>query len=343
MTALSFQQLERLSQELSSLSKAGIPIPDGLRKLSAESGTGSFATFAKQLAGSMEQGKSVSQALRNCTPRPPESYIALIECAETAGDFRQAMDVIVEHSRRHRLHRSMITTTLIYPLILVTFALCVFAVVSHVVIPLFNDIFTQLGAELPGLTQLIFQVAEFVRGPIGGVAIILMVALLVGFVFVPRINDFVFKAATLVPSYRVVIGNSDAVILSRFMALMMEKGVETTKILDVASTAVWDQQTAKDIRAMRERAAQGQTMADALPLYMPATAAWLFRQGEERGQLMDACNSISDLCEDRFQVASQRIPIILEPLLIIIVTLVIAFMVIGLYLPLFQIPKIIGS
>ena len=343
MTALSFQQLERLSQELSSLSKAGIPIPEGLHKLSAECGPGYFATLAKQLATSMEQGKSVSQSLRACKPSPPESYIALIECAETAGDFRQAMDVIVEHSRRHRLHRSMITTTLIYPMIVITFALIVFALVAYVVIPLFDQIFVQLGAELPGLTQLIFHVADFVRGPIGALIILLLVGLLLGFIFIPRINDYVFQAATLVPSYRLVIGNSDAVILSRFMALMMEKGVETTRILDVAATAVWDQQTAKDIRAMRERAAQGQSMAEALPRYMPATAAWLFRQGEERGQLIDACRSISDLCEDRFQVASQRISIILEPVLIIVVTLVIAFMVIGLYLPLFQIPKLVGN
>lgn len=343
MSRILITDLEKLSLEIASLHRAGLPVSEGLKKLSVGMSPKRFGRLAGQVADGLEAGNSLAVSLQKCDPAPSEDFIALVECAESAADFQQAIDIIVEHARRHRIHQSTMTTTLVYPLILVLFAVGILYFIANWIIPKFDDVFTSMGAELPFLTQLIMDISRFLQG-VPGMLLLAIVALpIFGFLFMALFREAVFRGLTRLPLYRHIIGTSDTVILARFLALMLEKNVETSRILAVASTAVWDPLTKKQIMEMKSRAEQGLPMSDALPVFMPATAAWIFRQGEQRGQLIESCSSIAQLCEDRFDLINRRMVVSLEPLIIALITFLLAFMAIGLYIPIFAIPKLIGG
>ncbi|MCC5874871.1 MAG: type II secretion system F family protein [Candidatus Sumerlaeia bacterium] len=343
MKSILIADLEKLALEISSLHRAGVPVSEGLQKLSTEMSSSRFSRLAEQVAKGLEEGKSLAQAMANCNPSPPKDFIALVECAEAAGDFHQAIEIIVEHARRHRIHQAMVTTALIYPLTLLLFCGGIFYLVATFVLPMFRDIFDRLGAELPFLTTMIMNVGAVFSGGLGILLLLIFAAPVLAFLYVPTIRGCMFRLMTIIPIYRTIVGTSDTVVLSRFMALMLERNVDPPRILAVAANAVWDPRTSRQIREMKERAEQGLAMADALPDYMPATAAWIFKQGEQRGQLMIACRSISELCEDRFNLINRRVIVALEPFIIVIVTVALSIMVIGLYIPIFSIPKLIGG
>lgn len=343
MKTIQISDLEKLALEISSLHRAGVPVSEGLRKLSKEMAASRFSRFADQVGSGLEEGKSLAQAMANCNPSPPKDFVALVECAEAAGDFQQAIEIIVEHARRHRIHQAMVTTTLIYPLTLILFCLAIFYLVSTFIIPMFKDIYDRMGAELPFLTNLIMNVSGFFAGWLGLFLLLLVAIPLIAFLYIPVFRGSIFRSLTVVPIYRSIVGASDTVVLAKFMTLMLEKNVEPPRILAVAANAVWDPRTRRQIGTMRERAEQGLPMADALPDFMPATAAWIFKQGEERGQLVTACRSISELCEDRFNLINRRMIVALEPIIIVFVTIALSILVIGLYVPVFSIPKLIGG
>ena len=89
-------------------------------------------------------------------------------------------------------------------------------------------------------------------------------------------------------------------------------------------------------------AEKGGASAEQLDPDMPATAAWLYRQGEARGTLAEACLGISSYCDNRFEIVSRRALYALEPLFIVLISVFIGFVTVSFYLPLFNIPKVLA-
>jgi type II secretory pathway component PulF len=95
--------------------------------------------------------------------------------------------------------------------------------------------------------------------------------------------------------------------------------------------------------SMAKAAAQGHKVGPLLAGRIPATAAWLFRQAEETGSLPEACTGIASYCEDRFDRVSKRSLTVLEIILLLCVSLVVGITIVSIYLPVFQIPKVVGG
>jgi len=342
MATLTVDELEKLTREIASLSRAGIPVSDGLRRVSREAASARYVRLSNQLADGLDEGLSLGQAFAKCTPTPSPDFVALVECAEAATDFQQAIDIIVNHARRHRRQRALITSSLIYPIIMVMFCTLLVYFIAIFIVPRFEDVFVRLGVELPTLTLFMVGISNQLQGATGVLFAILIFGPCIAFLFSIHFREMAFSVMRVFPTYRYILANSDTALMARFLSLMLQRGVELPRILAVAAAAAWDPRTRHEINIMKNRATQGLPLSDALPSLMPATAAWIFRNGEQRGQLAEACESVAELCEERFELVNLRITVFLEPIIIVMVGLIMAGVIIGLYLPIFSIPRLVS-
>jgi type II secretory pathway component PulF len=343
MPDLTQQDQDRLLRELASLIRTGIPLPEGLRRLSQSLAQGQLQRTSAELADALNKGKSLSQALRDASPGPSPQFVALVECAELSGDTRSILEFALEHSRRVQRHRAALITTLVYPFFLLATTVTVFCFVLVVIVPKLKDIFDQIGAELPWLTELAIEMSYHIsHGPVAVLLLALLVVLAGACLFAPFRNRL-YDILGRLPGFRPLADLSDTALLMKCIERMAGHAVPMPAILQTARLAMWQEASRRAVGVMAAAAQQGHPIGPMLGKNVPATAAWLFCQAEEKGDLPAACGGIAEYCEDRFDRLSRRATAILEPLLILLVALFVAFLIASVYLPLFQIPRIIGA
>jgi type II secretory pathway component PulF len=341
MASLSFDEIDRLTQELASLTRAGIPLPEGLAQLASSLGNGRLQSVATELSREIERGTPLSEALRKSPHSFPREFIAVVECGEISGDARAIFDFALQHGRRVKRHRSELVTAVFYPLLLILICIGIVLLLSNTAVPVMKDIFAQLGAELPFLTQAIVSTCGFIEGPKGFIVAGLVAGLLIAYGSVPQVRDRVVNMLTLLPGMRYLFGLSDTAIYMKFLGVMLERKVPLPIALRASSLAVSQAGTRQALIDMSEAAERGQPVGAYLGTGVPSTAAYLFRQAEERGSLAETCSAIADYCEKRFERLSFRALVMFEPMAIMFIAIIVAVIIISLYLPLFSIPKLI--
>jgi type IV pilus assembly protein PilC len=342
MKTLSTDELTRLVNELASFSRSDIPMPNGLRQLHDSLRPGKLRNLADELGVSLNRGVSLSDAFKDASVRVPPEFISLVRCGEISGDMRAVLRFAVEHARRVQRHRARALSALFYPCVVLTFLVAFLLLLSNVICPAFQDIFRQLGADhLPELTQGVFYVARFTRGVPGAIFAATLLGLFLAAVFSERGRRMFPAIFGAIGYFHSLIRLSDAAILSKFVSVMSARGVELPTALRAAALAVWRPRTRQALNAMANAAEQGRTLGPMVDDVLPATPAYLFRQAEQRGDLSETCAGIAEYCEDRFDLLSESITGILEPLMVVVMGAVAGFVIVSLYLPLFSIPKLI--
>ena len=343
MRQLSISDLERLITELSHFSKAGIAMPEGLYQLEKSLEPGLLKNTTGQLSAELQKGVRLSDALRKMEPAFPAELSAIVRCGEESGDLRSILEFTAQHSRKLSQHRAALFTAVIYPLIVLSLLVLVIAFILVKILPKFKDIYDQLGAELPAPTMLLVDISDmFIHTPLILLGAILAIVLSIVILLWPEGRRRFQQSMASLPGFGGLTTLSDTSMFTKFVGFMTARGMALDEALRIASITVWHPRMRATLLTMADAAAKGISVGPLLAGSIPATAAWLFEQAEIRGNLPEACGGISAYCDDRFERLSKRVLAALEPMLLIGAAFIIGFIVISLYLPLFNIPRIVG-
>lgn len=342
MSRLTGTDLDRLARELASYARCGVPMPAGLRRLESALRPGPMRDTVAALSNDLERGTALSDALARAGTGVPRDFVAMVRCGEIAGDLSSILQFSLDQSRRIKRHRSALITAMVYPVFVLLTLVAVTWIVMTLIVPRMKDIFQQLGAQLPGPTQFVMDLAAWVNSPAGAFVILLLLAVPLLIVVNGRVRDRFAEHAVQLPGMRGLVALSDTALYMNFVSRMVSRSVPLPEALRAASMAVWLKESRAALLRMSTAAEQGNPVSAHLSPDTPSTAAWLFARGEERGDLPAVCEGIAADCEERFDRLSKRAVAVLEPLLILLVALGVAYLLISLYLPLFSIPKIVG-
>ncbi|MBI1290666.1 hypothetical protein GC173_05420 [bacterium] len=343
MSKLSQSEVETFVNDVAALIRSGMPVPDGLRELSAQFNRPRLRELSEHVAAATAKGQSLTDALSSSPVKVPKGMLALFECAQVSGDSRALLSFTAVHTRRIRAYRSALSTAAFYPMMVLVGFLMLVGFIAIWIIPKFVDIFSQLGAELPWLTQQIVILANLIgHNPVGlGILALLIVGIPI-FACSEATRDRLFEILSVVPGYSSLIALSDTAITMKYLGVMLSKGVPLPKALQSVSMSVSLASTRQSLEKMAAAAEKGQRVAPLLNPMFPATAVHLFEQAENSGRLAEACEGIGDWADTAFEQQGRRAAGVLEPTALLLILLGIGIMVIALYLPLFSIPKLVG-
>lgn len=340
MRELNRRNADRLMREISSFLRAGIPLPDGLVRLARDLDGTAAGRFASNAAERASQGETLSSIIGG---QVPAELAALVECGERSGDLPGMLDYAVDHSRRVARHRDAITTAMFYPFVVIVAMLVVTSFILVYITPKFKEIYDQLGAELPWLTQMIVDLSYILTRGEALLVLGLLAALVVYSLASTARGKGTRGVVARLPGFSHLVAVGDIEVMMRTVENGLKRGVTLPDCLGAASLAVTTPAVRIMAAQMSEHSRKGHTVGPLLGGPTPTTAAWLFRHAEEHGNLAEACSGIADYCEEQFELGARRAVAIFEPALIALVAAAIGIIVIAFYLPLFNIPKIVGK
>ncbi len=334
---LSNAELSAFCQQISLIVRAGLPTYYGVSILRDEAADERTKELFSTIYLPMEKGATLHSALKD-TQTFPEYMVNMIKLGEETGRLEEVLTSLTSYYERESMIRASIRNAVTYPLIMTIMMIAVIVILLAKVLPIFSQIYEELGSELTGFAQTLMNISKVLNQYIIVFVIIFILALIL--VFVLYNSDF---GKTLFQGK----GLAMTIASGRFancMYLALSSGLDTDHGLDLAEALVNNPYMKERIRKCREHMKHGESFARSVLLagIFSKIYASVITIGYKTGSMDDVMQQICEAYEETTDEKLQRFVSILEPTLVIILSLFIGFILISFLLPLLGIMSSIG-
>ncbi|WP_075221548.1 type II secretion system F family protein [Acuticoccus yangtzensis] len=319
--------------DLAMLLKGGVTLADALRILAELEPRRWLRALIAAILADITAGKSLSEALARHPKAFPPVYAKTVEVAEAAGRLEEALTGLAAERTRAEALRRKVSSAVAYPAFLVVAALGVLAFVLLYVIPQFETAIAGFRGQMTGSALLVFDLSAAVRAHadlIGsGLTLVLAAALLAGRIGGGR-GLWIGLAARL-PVTRPIVAHAEAMAFCRTLAVLTGNGVDISTALRLIRGVMRRPGAARQVDAVTAEVRQGRRLSDALTEagLMSPHVVQMLRIGEEAGELGPAAARVAAFYEVKLEAALGRLTAVLGPALMILVSLLIAWVIIS--------------
>jgi type IV pilus assembly protein PilC len=332
------------NQQFSTLVKAGLPILKALDLLAERAAAPRLRPILRDVRQRVRDGALLSEALTAQGSFPPV-YVTAITAGERSGNLTGVIDQYIAYLRVSTGFRRALATALIYPAILV---LAVIVIVTYLVtyaMPQFAKLYQDLGVPLPDATRILLEVSVPLRSyffvfaavVVGGVvALYLWTRTLQGALAIDRLKP-------KVPVLGDIWLKGEIAQFVRTLSTLLGGGTPLVSALQTSSAAIGSRLIATSIEQASERVREGKTLSESLAetRLVPPLALEMIEVGEASGALPAMLTSVAEFYEEEVSTRLQRTLVWVTPAILVVMAVVIGFILISLYLPLFSLQ--IGS
>jgi type IV pilus assembly protein PilC len=328
-----------LNQQFNTLIKAGLPILKALDLLATRASSPKLRPVISQVRDRVREGKSLSEAVTEAGVFS-KVYSTAILAGEKSGNLPGVLDYYIAYQRVSTGVRKKILASLAYPALLICVAMIIVTYLITVVIPKFALLYRDMNVELPAPTRLLIAITVDYRYAVLG-AVALMAVTVAGIFLWSRsekggaaFDRFKFRLP--------VIGDTllkfQVAQFSRTLSTLLTGGTPLVAGLQTASDAI----TSKLLRSTVDQATQmvreGESLHGALGSkgIVPELALDMIEVGESSGALAPMLNSVAEFYEEEVNLRLTALVSLIEPLLLVFMGLLVAFILISLYLPIFS-------
>jgi type IV pilus assembly protein PilC len=335
------------NQELATLLKAGMPLVQSLDLLRRRVESPAFRSVLDDVHERVRSGTALSDAFGAHADLFPRVYMASLLAGERSGSLDAVLRRYVEYTKIIATVKRKTISALVYPVILVTLALVLVAIIVLKVVPAFSDFYESFGAQLPFATRLILRVSNVLREDFAFILLALVVAVVAFVVWVKRpgqqarLDHLLLKLPVLGP-IAAKFGTSQ---MARTLATLLSGGLPLVNALDIASQSIGNQFLASQLDIVGTRVREGESFAAALEArrVFPDVAVKMAEVGESTGALQDMLNTVADFYDEEISTNMERFVTLVEPVLLVFMGIVIAGLLLALYMPLFQLSSVLGQ
>jgi type IV pilus assembly protein PilC len=335
------------NQELATLLKAGMPLVQSLDLLRRRVESPAFRSVLDDVHERVRSGTALSDAFGAHADLFPRVYMASLLAGERSGSLDAVLRRYVEYTKIIATVKRKTISALVYPVILVTLALVLVAIIVLKVVPAFSDFYESFGAQLPFATRLILRVSNVLREDFVFILLALVAAVVTFVVWVKRpgqqarLDQMLLKLPVLGP-IAAKFGTSQ---MARTLATLLSGGLPLVNALDIASQSIGNQFLASQLDIVGTRVREGESFAAALEArrVFPDVAVKMAEVGESTGALQDMLNTVADFYDEEISTNMERFVTLVEPVLLVFMGIVIAGLLLALYMPLFQLSSVLGQ
>lgn len=327
---LSLKERATISRQLSALMDAGLPVAKALRVIERQPHKSKLKDELARILAELEEGISLSQAFR----RWDSFMVSLLKAGETGGELPEVLERLARfYEDRFRLQNKVITT-LTYPVVIFFISLLVFIGMVTFILPQFGQVYARLGGELPVYTQFWIGVSDTLRSPWGMGGLVVLLAVVYG--LVQNREEYtasIEKALVGVPVLGEIVVQFAATRFARTLGTLLRCGVPLTRSLDIATTPLFP------MEAMKLEVTEGIQLHQAMQKYprlFPEMLTAMVAVGEETGELNKLLLKAADYYDQELEGLLSRMTSLIEPAIIIVLGGLIGSVVVGMYLPMFQ-------
>ena len=339
---ISTRDLVIFTRQLSTMIDAGLPLVRGLDILATQNPNKKFKDIIIKVKEDVEAGSTFADALGKHPKVYSNLYVQLVRAGEAGGVLDIVLQRLSLYLEKMDSIKRQIKGALVYPSIVIGVAVLVLAIVIIFVVPVFAEMFKDMGTSLPTLTQIVVDLSSFIRHNILYILItIAAMVFFIGFLYRRSLKARRLFDAFLLRSW--LIGPLILkTVVSRFcrtLATLTSGGIAILDGLDITAKASGNLITQEAILEARQAVSEGQTLAEPLstrPKLFPPMVVQMIAVGEQTGALDDMLNKIADFYEEEVDIAVAALLSALEPLMITFLGATVGIIVVSMYLPMFR-------
>ncbi len=335
------------SRQLATMIDAGIPVVQALGILSEQIENKNLQAVVGSVRNDIQAGMSFSDALAKHPSVFSDLFINMTQAGEASGMLDEVLDRLASYLEKTAALTRKVTSSLIYPAVVITMSILITSVLLLKVVPTFKGIFDMLGGELPLPTRILIGISDVLRHFFLPVIGIIFVG---GFLLKKYIatakgrfqfDQLELKAPVLGPLFRKVA----VAKFSRTFSTLVKSGVSVLNALDIVSKTAGNKVVERAIFDCRTSVREGEPISQPLAKsgVFPPMVTRMISVGEQTGQLEKMLTKIADFYDEQVDTAVSGLTSMIEPLVISFLGVIIGGIVISLFLPIFKITTLISK
>lgn len=344
---VTLKEITIFSRQLATMISSGVTLLKAINILSEQNENPLFREILLQIKNDISSGISFSIALSKHPKQFDYLYVNMVKSGEASGALETVLDKLAEGLEKDQALRGKVKGAMMYPIIVMSVAFIIVAILLVAVVPTFTGMFEDAGMQLPGLTQAIVDVSHFLAGLGGLLVLIILIASIFGFKkFVTsekgkiKWDRFVLKLPIMGEFTRkVAVGR-----FTRTMATLLNSGVAILTAFDIVTDVVGNEIISQALKSAKSSIKEGNTIAGPLRESgeFPTMVTQMIEIGEESGAITEMLGKVADFNEREVEDAIAALVAAMEPLAIVVMAVVVGTIVVGMFLPMFQLSEMAG-
>lgn len=333
------------TRQLATLIDAGLPIMRSLTILREQVESAIFKDKIKQMAEDIESGAALSDAFAKHPRQFDKLYINMVRAGEIGGVLEHVLNRIAEFLEKREALKGKVKAAMMYPLVVLVMASLIVGFILIKIIPKFQDIFQQLGAELPLPTMILIKASHVLiyQTWIPLLAIIFLVVVYKQINKTKNGKYFFDRFWMKFPVFGTLLRKIAITRFASTLSTLINAGVPILQALDIVRDSSGNEVISRAMEKVYQSVKDGETIHEPLsqePVF-PPLVVHMVAVGEETGAIDHMLTKVSEAYEREVDDTVNALTSLLEPILIVCLGALVGSIVIALYLPLFKLPSLV--
>ena len=336
--AIPNKQLTQFTRQLSTLIDAGLPIVRSLRILEQQQKPGAMRLAIRLVADDVEEGRPLSEAMTTHPKAFNRLYCNMIRAGELGGVLDLVLQRLAEFLERSEALKRKVIGAMLYPAAVITFAGGIVLAIMLVVIPKFEQIFAEMGQDLPARTATLMTVSRWVQFP--GFIVILATPVVIYMALKllkmsPQGRYGVDAFFMNVPVFGQIIRKTAVARFTRTMGTLLGAGVPILEALNITRETAGNEVFSRALLTVHDGIREGESFAEPLrqAKIVEPMVVNMIDVGEETGKQDQMLDKIADVYDEEVQTLVDSMVSLLEPAMVIVLGMIVGYIVIALFMP----------
>jgi type IV pilus assembly protein PilC len=334
------------NQQFLTLIRAGLPILGSLEMLAKNQKNIHFANQLNDISNRVKTGDALSSAFEAQTGFPV-MYTTTLLAGERSGNLQEVLERYVSFQRTSLTFRKKLIGSLIYPTVLLTLVGLLMFFMFAIVVPQFAVLYDQMGSKLPAMTVALLSFGKWLNH---NLLWIFLIAAATGFgayrfASTERGKDFIDAFRVKTPIFGKIWLKYQVALFARTLSTLLTGGLPLVPSLETAARSISSRRVSRAVIASVATVQEGKSLADSLNKTgaFPDLASEMITVGEQTGALPQMLNSVAEFFEEDVSTALTASLALIEPAILLIMGVVVVFILISLYLPIFSLGQTGGG
>jgi type IV pilus assembly protein PilC len=336
---VSRHEITVFARQLSVLLDSGVTLPKSLSMMMQNRAhSPGFKKVLRVIHDEIQDGNTLSYVLSGFPRQFDSLCLGLVAVGEATGTLDQSFEDIAEHLETQAKIKKQVKTALSYPIVILVAVVAVMLFGAHYLVPMFREMFVDLGMELPMLTKVVFSLADSAQYVFGFI-IALVIALKLLMRYSPLVKnqwlitrDYLFLR---IPYVKDIVNSLLMYYFSYTLSLMLKNGIRMTDSLSMATKTVPNRVLSDEIKDCAGMVVEGVSLAESLSAqrYFAPLVCNMAGTGEEAGRLYDIMRRLSNYYSDDFKARVEAAIQYVQPASILLVALIAVPVILAIFIP----------
>ncbi len=341
--AITAQEKVDFVKNLSLLVRSGKPINESFELLSGQARSSAMIKTLKIAKEKIERGTSISQVFED-SPYFGKVFTSFIRAGEESGTLDENLRHLADWLERDATLKKEINSATLYPKIIVVFAVVLGGALSFFVLPQLVPIFGTLGVNLPLSTRILLYVSNLMRDS-GLYLMIGFIGFIIGifFLFKIRVVKRAWHIFTLkIPVLGIITKEYQLTIIAQLITTLFRSGLTINNSLEIIENSVTNIKYQEALGKVKERILRGTGFSETMnefPDLFPSVFVSVVATGEQTGSYSESFQYLADFFASRVTERTKKLPTVLEPMLLIVIGVFVAFIASAIIMPIYEVTK----